>query len=443
LSTTTISSANATERRQRPIDASSFLVITIRDRRDKSFPKYQETNNATNMPQPAAPVQRQVSPEIIFVRQQFSAFGGAELILDRTLQSLSTRGHRIALLARSWKDDRADVQFIPCNPPKAARFLRETLFARAACQALQKYPHSLVQAHERISCCDIFRAGDGVHAAYLEQRRRGESPTGKAALALSLFHRNTLKLERAMFASARLKTVIVNSEMVAGDIVRHYHYPRERIHLVPNGIDLQRFSLAARERHRAEMRQKLGIPSNASVALFVGSGFDRKGLARAIEASARQGNTLHLIAVGSDRRPATFQTMAERAGLGARFHLAGAVSDPVPYYAAADILILPTVYDPFPSTVIEALACGLPVVTTTGCGARDVAKRIDPMLVCDTYDANGLTNSLRHALMLAAQPAMPASAHKVAQEFGLNLMIERMLKLYEELMPAFSKNSRA
>jgi UDP-glucose:(heptosyl)LPS alpha-1,3-glucosyltransferase len=93
--------------------------------------------------------------------------------------------------------------------------------------------------------------------------------------------------------------------------------------------------------------------------------------------------------------------------------------------------------------VIEALACGLPVVTTTGCGARDVAKRIDPMLVCDTYDANGLTNSLRHALMLAAQPAIPASANKIAQEFGLNLMIERMLKLYEELMPAFSKNSRA
>lgn len=395
------------------------------------------------MPQPVAPVQHQVSPEIIFVRQQFSAFGGAELILDRTLQSLGARGLNIGLLARSWKDDRTDVQFIRCNPPKVARFLRETLFARAACHALQKYPRSLVQAHERIPCCDIFRAGDGVHAAYLEQRQRGESPAGKAALALSLFHRNTLKLERAMFASARLKTVIVNSEMVADDVVRHYRYPRERIHLVPNGIDLQRFSLAARERHRTETRQKLGIPSNAPIALFVGSGFDRKGLTRAIEASARQDNALHLIAVGSDRRPAAFQTMAERAGLGTRFHLVGAVSDPVPYYAAGDVLILPTVYDPFPSTVIEALACGLPVVTTTGCGAREVAKRVDPTLVCDTYDAKGLTNSLRHALMLAAQPSTAARANKIAQEFGLNLMIERMLKLYEELMPAFSKNSRA
>src|SRR5690349_9659423 len=110
------------------------------------------------MPHPVAPVQREVSaaPEIIFVRQQFSAFGGAELILDRILQSLGARGRKIGLLARSWKEDRTDVQFIRCDPPKVARFLRETIFARTACRTLQKYPRSLVQAHERIPCCDIF-----------------------------------------------------------------------------------------------------------------------------------------------------------------------------------------------------------------------------------------------------------------------------------------------
>ncbi len=384
------------------------------------------------MPQPAAPVQHEVSPEIIFVRQQFSAFGGAELILDRTLQSLAARGHRIALLARSWKEDRADVQFIRCDPPKVARFLREAMFARAACHVLQKYPRSLVQAHERIPCCDIFRAGDGVHAAYLEQRLRGESAAGKAALALSLFHRNTLRLERAMFASERLKAVIVNSEMVADDLVRHYRYPRERIHLVPNGIDLQRFSLGARECHRTDTRRTLGIPPNAPVALFVGSGFDRKGLGRTIEASARQGSALHLIAVGSDRRPATYQSMAERIGLGTRFHLVGPVSDPVPYYAAADALILPTVYDPFPSTVIEALACGLPVVTTTGCGAREVVNRIDPAFVCDTFDMTALTNGLKRALALAEIPSARGDVSKIAEEFGLEIMTTRLLALYKK-----------
>lgn len=386
------------------------------------------------MPQPASPVQREVSPEIIFVRQQFSAFGGAELILDRTLQSLGTRGHKIGLLARSWKEDRKNVEFVRCDPPKVARFLREALFARAACHTLQKYPYSLVQAHERIACCDIFRAGDGVHAAYLEHRRRGESTAGKIALALSLFHYNTLKLEKAMFASARLKAVIVNSEMVADDLVRHYRYPREGIHLVPNGIDLQRFSLDVRERHRTEMRQRLGIEPGAPVALFVGSGFDRKGLARAIDASARQGETLHLIAVGSDRRPAAFEARAKRAGLGERFHLVGPVNDPVPYYAAADALILPTIYDPFPSTVIEALACGLPVVTTTSCGARDVARELDPQLVCDVYDANALAAGLKRVLVLAENPGTKQVANKLASNYGIDRMIDRSLAIYDKFL---------
>lgn len=384
------------------------------------------------MPQPAAPVQREVSPEIIFVRQQFSAFGGAELILDRIVDALGERGYKIALLARSWKNDREGAEFIRCDPPKVARSLRETIFARAACRTLQKYPRSLVQAHERIPCCDIFRAGDGIHAAYLEQRRRGESAAGRMALTLSLFHRNTLKLERTMFASERLKAVIVNSDMVADDLVRHYNFPRERIHLVPNGIDLQRFSLTARERHRAKVRQQLGIPANAPVALFVGSGFARKGLARAIEAVAPQTEALHLIAVGSDRRPAAFKALAARAGLTGRFHLVGPVKDPVPYYGAADVLILPTIYDPFPSTVLEALACGLPVVTTTGCGAREVVRELDLHFVCDAYDLDALASGLRRALAVAGNPDIKEVANRLASNYGIDRMIDRTLEIYDK-----------
>lgn len=391
------------------------------------------------MPHPNPSVQPQEAPQIIFVRQQFSAFGGAELILDRTLEALGTHGHKIALLARSWREQRSNIQFIRCDPPKIARPLRETIFARAACRTLKHYPHSLVQAHERIPCCDIFRAGDGVHAAYLERRKRGESASGKLALALSLFHRNTLKLERKMFASPRLKAVIVNSEMVADDLIRHYGYPRARIRLVPNGIDLQRFSLEAREKHRAEARQKLGIAEKAAVALFSGSGYDRKGLARAIEAAAQSGQDIHLVAIGSDRRPAAFTALAEHLGLGPRFHLIGPVTDPVPYYAAADVLILPTIYDPFPSTVIEAFASGLPVVTTTGCGARDLAAQLDPLFVCDALDTAGLANGLRRAFALALKPSTAQIARKIAEPFSLDSMVKHMLNVYDEFMPKRSR----
>src|SRR4029077_4958698 len=134
-------------------------------------------------------------------------------------------GKRVALLGRSWSGD-GDVEFIRCDPPKLTRAFREMLFARAACDLVAREQDALVQAHERVPCCDIFRAGDGVHAAYLEQKKRTRSAFGRLADHFSFFHRNTLALERKLFASPRLRAAIVNSEMVADDIVRHFGFPR-------------------------------------------------------------------------------------------------------------------------------------------------------------------------------------------------------------------------
>lgn len=388
------------------------------------------------MPHIPPPVQQPAGkPRVVFVRQQFSAFGGAELILDRTLAALAARNYPVTLMARSWRESRPGIAFIRCDPPKTFRFLRERRFAEGACKLLARIPDALVQAHERIPCCDIFRAGDGVHAAYLEQRRRTAGTFGKAAIALSLFHRNILRLEREMFASPRLKAVVVNSAMVADDIVHHYGYPRERIHLVPNGIDLRHFDKSARERYRTEMRAQFGVAPGQPVVLFVGSGFARKGLNFAIDAAAANARKPELWVIGGDRHSNAFAARAQAAGLQGRFRLIGAVPDPLPYYAAADALILPSIYDPFPSTVIEALACGLPVVTSTGCGARDVVSRLDPGLVSDVLDPQGLAAALDCALDLAARTGTIDAASALAAEFSLDAMVDRMIVLYERLVP--------
>ncbi len=385
--------------------------------------------SAANMPHPPEAVQSS-GTRVIFVRQHFTPYGGAGLILDRTVAALSERGMRVALLGRSWPG-RPDIEFIRCDPPRFPRFRRERAFARAACARLAREADTLVQAHERMPCCDIFRAGDGVHATFVEQRMRGLGALARRALALHPFHRSMIALEREMFTSARLKAVIANSNMVADDISQRFSFPREKIHFVPNGIDLDRFHPDARATFRAATRAQVGTPPSRPVVVFVGSGFKRKGLDAAIAAVAATRNDPELWVVGDDRRPAPYASIAARAGLPAdRFRMIGPVPDPLPYYGAADALILPSIYDPFPSAALEALACGLPVVTSESSGARQAAARLDPALVRDAYDAEGLAAAVQRALELAAQPATVDAARNIAGDYSIDRMIDRTLAVY-------------
>jgi UDP-glucose:(heptosyl)LPS alpha-1,3-glucosyltransferase len=343
---------------------------------------------------------------------------------------MAERGVTVALLGRSWKE-RTDIEFIECDPPRFPRFRRERQFARAACARLAAEKNALVQSHERMACCDIFRAGDGVHAAFIERRAAGNKLAG-AALSLHPFHRSVMALEREMFMSKRLTAVLANSQMVADEIVGRFGFARERIHLVPNGIDLTRFHPDARGRYRAEVRKLVGTAPDRPVILFVGSGFKRKGLDAAIAALAASGADAELWAIGHDRQPAAYATMAERAGIPReRFRMIGPVEDPLPYYASADALILPSIYDPFPSTVIEALACGLPVVTSTGCGAREAVARIDPALVRDARDIDGLAAAINRALELATKLTTIERTRGVANDYDMSRMIERTLAVHD------------
>jgi UDP-glucose:(heptosyl)LPS alpha-1,3-glucosyltransferase len=385
------------------------------------------------MPQPSSSVQPAMPlPKITFVRQKFSRFGGGELILNRTIEALAGRGAAVSIIAREWEPN-SGVEFQRCDPSRSPRSSRDSRFANAACALIAKTPGALVQSHERLSCCDIYRAGDGVHAAYLEHRARGIGPLKRLFQSLSGYHRDVMRLEREMFASPRLRAVIVNSQMVADEIVRYFSYPRERIHLIPNGIELARFDPASLAAERNKTRATLGIANERKVLVLIGSGYERKGVAQAIEALARSKSGAMLLVIGGEKRVSRYQVLARRLGMSDSVRFLGRQENVLPYLAAADAMILPSIYDPFPSATLEGFVAGLPVITSEACGARDIARELDAGLVRDAGDIAGLADAISIALALSEKPETKERARAIAARFEMGPMVERMLALYEKL----------
>ena len=378
--------------------------------------------------------------KLAIIRQKYSAFGGAERFIERLLPGLAENGVDVSLIARKWSagqhtSESNPMRWVRCDPFYLGSAWRDRAFAKAACRAVARGDFDLVQSHERLSCCDIFRAGDGVHAAWLEARQKylGES---LGWLKLNPFHANSLAAERQMFASARLKKVISISDMVRQDIRRIYNVPDGKLVTIYNGIDLDAFCVQNPEK-RCQVRQTLKIPEGALTYVFVGSGFKRKGLETAIRALPVEA---HLIVVGKDKESERFEQIAAQTGANSdkstHVHFVGPQKDVRPYYAAADAFVFPSIYEPFGSVVLEALACGLPVITTDRCGAGEILTQGVQGFVLPA--GAGVAAIEAFAACMRQNTASDwasrrTAARQLAENYPISRTVDAMLALYQEL----------
>jgi len=380
---------------------------------------------------------------LAIIRQRYNPYGGAERFIERALKALRDRGAAVTIVAREWPgQSAAPAQAIVCDPFFIGRLWRDAGFARAVCRRLRTESFDLVQSHERLACCDVFRAGDGVHRQWLENRARAQSFPGRLGTRLHPFHAYLLAAERRMYASPRLRAVICNSNMVRDDIVRHFGLDPARLEVIYNGVDLAQFHPSLRDEFRAATRAGLGIGEDDPTYLFVGSGFARKGmpgLLRAFAAAAPA--AAKLIVVGADRRAGAARELARRLGCAGRVHFLGGRMDVRPYYAAADCFVLPTLYDPFPNAALEALACGLPVVTSRQCGAAELIEPGVNGFLCSAFDADDIAAALRRAANLTGEPVRRAARRSV-EHLSIEAMAARLGGLYARLTAHSSTGGR-
>jgi UDP-glucose:(heptosyl)LPS alpha-1,3-glucosyltransferase len=303
---------------------------------------------------------------VALVRRGYSPSGGAESYLKRLAQGIVDLGHEVQLITTNdWPTEEfafGHVTQLRATSPIGFADELENIRPRLRCDVLMSL--------ERVWSCDLYRAGDGVHQAWLNRRRKFELPLQRFIRGVNRKHQDILKLEQSLFAKNGAGRVIANSEMVKREIVSLYHYPADKIDIVRNGVPLEkfRFDQQVREKARAELKLK----SEDMVLLFAGSGWERKGLRFALEAFElfRDPKLRLLVAGRGDARsykPKRFFTKEP-----VRF--LDEIAEMGPIYAAADIFILPSIYDPFSNACLEALTCGLPVITTRDNGFSEIIE---------------------------------------------------------------------
>ncbi|WP_447722586.1 glycosyltransferase family 4 protein [Edwardsiella tarda] len=376
--------------------------------------------------------------KLAIVRQHYRPDGGAERFVSRALQSLARiKALSVSVITRTWEQDNtSSYKIIICNPPIRSRLNREKAFARAAIELFPQF--DLVQSHERIPGCHIYRAGDGVHRAWLQQRSRLLSPWRRYWLWHSRYHRYVMQQEEAMYRHPALRAVICNSKMVADEIKENFSLAPEKIALIYNGVDTKEFHPQLRQQYRESIREQLKIPQQAPVMLFVGSGFERKGLLGALHAISHK-QEVHLIIVGKDKHQGRYQRIAKHLGIEKRIHFVGMQCDPKPYYGAADMLLLPTCYDPFPNVILEAMASGLGVITSKQCGGKEFIQQGKNGFICDALDYQSLQLSVSQAITLGTEK-LGVAARDTVLPYDLEALSKNMQSLYTNLTADIDKS---
>jgi UDP-glucose:(heptosyl)LPS alpha-1,3-glucosyltransferase len=359
--------------------------------------------------------------KLLVVARPYAFHGGVERATVALVQALRDRGHAIELLvpggaARGPAGIAVRRLALPPLPPAA----RALALAAGVRLVLRSRRWDVVQSHERTLGQDVYRAGEGCHRAYLAAVGAG---------GRRLYHRVTLALERRALLGT--PHVVAIARAGAREIATLYGVAAARLSVVYNGVDLERFHPDRRGEWRGGALDEAGLPRDAWLALFVGSGFARKGLDTALRGFAGLADRrARLVVIGrGDRGP--YVRLAQTLGAADRVVWLGPRPDVERWYAAADALALPSRYEPFGNVHLEALASGVPVVTSTRAGGAEVVRE-DCGAAVDPEDAAALTLALER-LRAGDRTAQAAAARAAAEPYTCARQAEAFERIYRTI----------
>lgn len=368
---------------------------------------------------------------IALITRRFDpAGGGTERDLTITARILAQAGHRVSIYA---EDVRASTNEWPVRPvasPRLGRALGLLWFARAAGAMARREGADLVLSFARIVDADLLRSGGGAHSSYVRAAARWQSGSARIAMRVSPYHRVQMLVERRGFESPRFRRAIAVSNLVRDDLTQTFALAPAQAVTLYNGVELDRFVPESAASVRDAIRREFGVHDARPAVMFVGTGFARKGLRFLIEAWPVIGDGARLIVVGADQAAASYKRLALRLGMEDRIKFIGRRADVERLMRGADAFALPSLFEPFGNVALEAMASGVPALTTTLCGVAEVMpEALRNYIVNDPADRTEL--AARMNALIEAAPSLKAAARAAAEQFTWERHAHELLAIVE------------
>lgn len=362
--------------------------------------------------------------KIAIVRKECSfRKGGAERYAANLCTQLAALGHEVILLAARCDAELLDrVTYIPVEVDRFGSSRKNRSFHANSQKVLAGLKADRIFALSRTFPADAFRVSDPLHGFWMQVRYPGACR--RFLQTLNPRHRTILRLEKGIFDPAHTGIIVTNSKLSKTMIPEYHDFPEDRIRVVYNGVDLRTFRPSESSHPDRETPE----------LLFVGQDFRRKGLAplvRALAVLKDSGDSCRLRVVGRDD-PSPYRKLAASLGVADLIRFDAPFRSIETAYQAADLLVFPTLYDPFANVCLEALACGLPVLTTATNGAAEILDEGEDGYVIDggeTTLAGAIAGKIAAFLRLSPEErrAMRRNARAKAERFTLEENARRIV----------------
>jgi len=379
--------------------------------------------------------------KIALLHKKYTSYGGTERFMTNLTACLLDEGHEVTVYANDWVppyDER--INFIKVPMIKGLKLFKVISFAYFAERTVKPELYDIVHGFGKSIRQDIYRTGGGCHKAW--QKESLLSIKSILLRNLRYFGRMispiqwlNLYIEKKMFTAGNYLRIISPSKKVKSQIMELYGVPDQDIAVIYNGVDLTKFNLDCADEIRRSKRAEYGIKDDETLLVFAATNFELKGLEFIIRAVGQlKDRNLKLLVVGGDRQK-KYRELAHRLGVSNKVVFSGASSMISEQYKCGDIFIYPTFYDPFANTCLEAMACGLPVITSR---ANGVAEIIDDgesgLIINDPSDSGEIADKIK--LMLddeALREKIRTRSIQLSQKYTKENNTQSIIKIYKEL----------